>query len=69
MTTGNIRRERFLLLEWMAEYESCLGELIDWYTQGKLVNRETVVKGLENAGKAFCEMMSGANVGKMVVHI
>ena len=67
MTALNITRERFLLLEHMEHYTSCLGELIQWYMQGKLKNRETSVKGLENAGAAFCDMMSGKNLGKMVV--
>ena len=67
MEKNKITRERFLLLEHMAHYESCLGELIEWFMTGKLTNRETVVNGLTNAGRAFCDMMSGANVGKMIV--
>jgi len=64
---NTITRERFLLLEHMAHYESCLGELIEWHMSGKLANRETIVNGLTNAGRAFCDMMSGANLGKMIV--
>jgi len=63
----NITRDRFLLLEWMQEYESCLNDLIQWFLEGKLINKETVVHGFDNSGKAFCDMMNGKNIGKMIV--
>jgi len=67
VTNNNITRERFLLLEHMKEYESCLGDLIGWYMGGQLSGRETIVNGFENAGRAFCEMMKGKNIGKMII--
>ena len=67
VTQNNITRERFLLLEHMKEYESCLGDLIGWYMGGQLSGRETIVNGFENAGRAFCEMMKGKNIGKMII--
>jgi integrase len=36
---------------------------------GKLVVRETVVEGLENAPEAFLGLLRGDNTGKMVVRI
>ena len=66
---NKIDRERYLLFEWPEDYNPCLQELIQWYLQGKIVSRETVTEGFENAGVAFCNMMNGQNVGKMVVRI
>jgi NADPH-dependent curcumin reductase CurA len=40
-----------------------------WFLQGKIVAEETVVDGFENAPKAFCDMLAGKNIGKMVVRV
>ena len=69
MEKENISRDRFLLLDWMADYEPCLKDLIQWYLTGKLISRETFTAGIENAGVAFCNMMKGTNIGKMVVKV
>ena len=44
MTENRVSRDRFLLLEWMQHYESCLQELLAWYAQGKVKSRETFVQ-------------------------
>jgi NADPH-dependent curcumin reductase CurA len=40
-----------------------------WLTSGRLVVRETVVDGLDQAVPAFIGMLRGANTGKMVVRL
>lgn len=40
-----------------------------WIADGRLACPETVVDGIENAPAAFVGMMSGDNIGKMVVRV
>jgi NADPH-dependent curcumin reductase CurA len=40
-----------------------------WIQQGKLKYRESVVKGLENAPRAFRGLLRGENLGKQLVKV
>ena len=44
-------------------------QVASWLRNGELVSRQTVVDGLENAVGAFIGLLSGANVGKMLVRL
>ncbi|WP_127503516.1 NADP-dependent oxidoreductase [Actinoplanes solisilvae] len=46
-----------------------LAEVGPWVRDGRLVARETVVEGLENAPAAFIGLLKGENTGKMVVKV
>lgn len=65
----NITRERFLVLNYADKFEDSLEHLAGWYSAGKIKVKETVVEGLERAAEAFVSMMSGGNIGKMIVHV
>jgi NADPH-dependent curcumin reductase CurA len=43
--------------------------IANWLRTGELQSRQTVVDGLENAVDAFLGLLSGANVGKMLVRL
>ena len=40
-----------------------------WLNSGELVSHQTVVEGLDHAVDAFLGLLSGANVGKMLVQL
>ncbi|XP_014669899.1 PREDICTED: prostaglandin reductase 2-like [Priapulus caudatus] len=63
----NITRERFLVLNYPEQFEGAVNQLALWYFSGKIKVRETIIEGLENAGKAFVSMMNGGNIGKQLV--
>jgi NADPH-dependent curcumin reductase CurA len=44
-------------------------QVANWLRTGELLSKQTVVDGLENAVDAFIGLLSGANVGKMLVRL
>ncbi len=40
-----------------------------WLASGELIDRATIVEGLDNAGEGLAGLLSGANVGKALVHL
>lgn len=65
----NITRDRFLVLNYTDRFDEGMLQLSQWVKEGRLKVRETVMKGLENAGVAFCSMMTGGNIGKQIVTV
>jgi hypothetical protein len=53
-------------LDRRAEFEKEVGA---YFKTGKLKNKETVVKGIDQAVGAFIGLFHGQNVGKMVVEL
>ncbi|KAM8782254.1 prostaglandin reductase 2 isoform 3-T3 [Rhynchonycteris naso] len=65
----NITRERFMVLNYKNKFESGILQLSQWFKEGKLKIKETMINGLENMGAAFQSMMTGGNIGKQIVCI
>ncbi len=40
-----------------------------WLIEGKIKFKETIYDGIENAPKAFIDLLNGKNIGKMLVKI
>jgi NADPH-dependent curcumin reductase CurA len=69
MITKRLTMKGMLVFDWLdrrGEFEKEVGA----YRQtGKLINRETVVKGIDQAVGAFLGLFEGKNIGKMVVEL
>ena len=65
----SITRERFLVLNYSEKFAETRILLHEFRVEHNVVVLETIYEGLENAGKAFCDMMSGKNIGKMIVKL
>ncbi|CAG8692816.1 7219_t:CDS:2 [Funneliformis mosseae] len=44
-------------------------DMLEWVKSGKIICKENVIEGIENAGKAFTDMLVGNSVGKSIVKI
>ncbi|MGZ6827954.1 MAG: NADP-dependent oxidoreductase [Mycobacteriales bacterium] len=64
-----LRLEGFLATDQAPHQAEFLAEVTPLLRDGRLVARETVVEGLENAPSAFLGLLSGANTGKMLVRL
>ncbi len=50
-------------------YPEFAAQMHGWLAEGKMVYREDVVDGLENAPEAVIGMLRGDNFGKRVIHV
>ncbi|XP_074640017.1 prostaglandin reductase 2-like [Tubulanus polymorphus] len=66
---NNITRERFLVLNYIDQFEAAVEQLMKWFINDNIKYRECIEEGLYNTGKAFVKMMSGGNIGKQIVHV
>jgi NADPH-dependent curcumin reductase len=49
--------------------QGCLVRVAGWQRDGRLVHKEDVAYGLENAPKALLRLFSGENFGKQLVKV
>ena len=59
----------FIVNDFEADFPTAIGQLTQWYTEGKIKNKETVIEGFENIPQAFLGLFDGSNIGKMMVKI
>jgi NADPH:quinone reductase len=63
------RMEGFVVNQFSNRFEDALRQLAAWLQQNKIRYREDAVEGLENAPRAFIELLAGENIGKRLVKI
>jgi len=59
----------FIVNDFAADFPKAIAQLTQWYTEGKIKNKETVVEGFENIPQAFLGLFDGSNTGKMMVKL
>jgi NADPH-dependent curcumin reductase CurA len=69
IVTKRLRVEGFIVIDHFDKFPAFLAEVGPWVRDGKVAYRETVVDGLEHAPEALLGLLSGENIGKMLVKI
>ena len=59
----------FIVTDHQDRMPAMIAEVGGWLGEGKISHNETVVDGLENAPRAFIDLLRGANTGKMLVRL
>ena len=64
-----LRVEGFIIFDHAARFMDAGKDLAMWKMTGRIKDRQTIVKGLDNAPQAINMLFSGANIGKLVVEL
>ena len=59
----------FLVSDHFQRMPDFLRDVSSWINAGKIKYREDIVKGIEEAPRAFLKLFSGENFGKLIVQV
>ncbi len=69
ITTKRLTMKGMIVRDWLDRQEDFEKEVGGYLQAGKLINKETVVEGIDQAVGAFIGLFGGKNIGKMVVKL
>jgi NADPH-dependent curcumin reductase CurA len=67
--TNRLTIRGFIISDHFDRLQDFLRDMSGWLREGKVVDEETVVDGIENAPAAFMGLLRGENRGKMLVKV
>ena len=67
--TNQASIEGFLVFRFEQRYHIAMKRMSKWLKEGKIVWKEDIVEGIENAPQAFIGLMNGENFGKLLVKV
>jgi NADPH-dependent curcumin reductase CurA len=63
------RMEGFIILDYLSRSGEAIADLAGWVMSGQLAYKVDVMEGLDSAPEALRKLFTGANEGKMLVHL
>ena len=69
LTPKRARMEGFIILDYVPRFPEAIEALARWQREGKLVQKEDVMVGLENAPCTLMRLFTGENFGKQLLKI
>ena len=68
--TKRLKVQGFIIFDdYGARYPEFYQEMSGWLAAGKIKTREQIVQGLEQAPEAFIGLLTGKNIGKLVIQL
>lgn len=64
-----IKLEGFIILDYVPRFARAQMHMLWWMKRGRIKDRSTIVRGLDNAPQALTQLFSGDNTGKLLVEI
>jgi hypothetical protein len=64
-----IKMQGFIVTDFLDMRQQFLTEMTQWVSEGRVKWEETVENGVANAPKAFLNLFTGGNTGKMLVKL
>lgn len=64
-----IRMQGFIVIDYIDMREQFYADMTQWVKEGRIKWEETIANGVENAPKAFFNLFTGGNSGKMLVKL
>ena len=69
LITRRVRMEGFLVPDYAPRFKEARRELSAWLATGALKSREDIRVGFETVPTTFCDLFTGANIGKLMVKV
>ncbi len=69
VVTKRLRLQGFIITDHFERFGEFARQASEWLRDGRLQYRETIVEGIENAPSAFIGLLTGENIGKMLVKV
>ena len=57
----------FIVSRWKSRYPEAIKQMAQWIQEGKIKYDETIIEGFEKMPEAFIGLLTGSNLGKMIV--
>ncbi len=70
LLTKRIKMQGFIIFDdYGHRYGEFYSQMSTWLSEGKIIFREDIVDGLENAPQAFIGLLNGKNFGKLIIRV
>lgn len=69
LVNNRVRMQGFLIFDYSDRFDAARAEMSSWIESGQLVPRVSEFDGLESAGQAFVDLLSGGTIGTTIVRV